>query len=114
MDLDAWPVADVTPMLHIPMARGLVAADWSFRLFAFNSRVMMLKQSDATYGRLMRANLLGAWTMPTQESHNGDQVFLVQLLEFDELPHIYNVGHPGKQRVAPQEAKVVHKDSATP
>lgn len=32
MDLDAWPVADLTPMLRIPMAHDLAAADWSFRL----------------------------------------------------------------------------------
>ena len=109
LDLDAWPVEDITSIFEISVPhQGVAAGNWSsFSPWKFNSGVMLLQPSDLIYGKLMSSYVFGKWNLSTVHE-NGDQTFLGQLLNFDELPYRYNVKYPKIQNVLPSEAKIIH------
>lgn len=113
IDLDAWPVQDITPIFEIPIPHlGVTAGNWSsfgqsIGEWKFNSGVMLLQPSDLMYGKLMSSYALGKWNLSSVHG-NGDQEFLGQLLDFNELPYRYNVKYPQIQNVVPSEAKIIH------
>lgn len=106
MDLDAWPVTNISRVFQLPLEKDVAAVKW-YDGWKFNSGVMLLKPDECVYGKLMAHYLQGNWKLGRPVA-NGDQGFLAQFLQFSELPPSLNVKYPNKQKVKAVNAEVVH------
>lgn len=108
LDLDAWPIADLSWVFQLPVPRGQAAVKNAWRQYPVNTGVMLIAPNLTTYGLLMSKYLQGNYG---QELHGvaGDQALTRGVMDFDYLPDGLNVKWPERRpTMKPENVYVLH------
>ena len=108
LDLDAWPIADLSWLFQLPLPHGQAAVSNPWRQYPVNTGVLLIAPNLTVYGFLMSTYLRGKYTL---ESHGvaGDQALMRGNIVFDYLPQGANVKWPEfRPQMNPRNVYVLH------
>ena len=108
LDLDAWPVTDISWMFELPLRHGQAAVSNPLRNYPVNTGVMLIAPNLSMYGLLMSTYLRGDYKRK-MKGIAGDQALMKDKIVFDFLPQGLNVKWPHRRpQMKPKEVFVIH------